>query len=561
MDMCRRILGCAVAIGVVALSGCKSADGLFARERASNHWLQENQSTIFEPTSDREPEILPGTHFAAGQLFEKQGQTQRAIAQYQQAIGLDPEFTSAYNRLAICLDRVGLHNEAERVLREGVRIEPAAAYLRNNLGFNLMAQGRWQEAEQQFRQALRMNPDYQRARINLGVALNKQSLSDEAFTEFQVVLGGAFAHYNMGLLHKADGDYARAAESFRQALAGEPTLTAAKVQLERVRSLRSGVEQGTPDKFAVVFSEQPSVNQANGNPPVLDERHTLPLTVADSLPGEEAEPPQLDADPLDPGRPVVVAQAPPAIDPAMISADVEQVPESFADEPLCLEAERTADPQMSIQTYQTLATARTETKTTAPAGDQLEPEVEPAAPSRIVPLLPEGDLKAAVSRRVGLAPTYVLGAVAVGSADDTAAQPNPDSVDAAGDDDDFLGHLPLTLCNEPCEPAEIAALVARLVEAMKPCAEGEFVDQFVFGGGYDLDDGAQDAFDSSPLWSEPGAGAGPVAAQTRGQEFLKHFSRIGLSELRQQDLPTSKSGDVVESGPNPWPAHHLPDLD
>ena len=157
MDVWRRFLGCAVAIGFVASSGCKSADGLFAREQATNHWLQKNQAKIFEPEVQHEPEILPVTHFAAGQLFEKQGQTERAIAQYRQAIELNPRFTSANNRLAICLDRVGLHHEAERALREGVRIEPTAAYLRNNLGFNLMAQGRWQEAEQQFRQALHMS--------------------------------------------------------------------------------------------------------------------------------------------------------------------------------------------------------------------------------------------------------------------------------------------------------------------------------------------------------------------------------------------------------------------
>lgn len=545
MVVWRRFLGFAVAIGVVALSGCKSADGLFAREQATNHWLQKNQAKIFEPTAEHEPAILPVTHFAAGQLFEKQGQTEIAIAQYRQATELNPQFTTAYNRLAICLDRVGLHHEAERALREGVRIEPTAAYLRNNLGFNLMAQGRWQEAEQQFRQALHMNPGYQRARINLGVALSKQSLSDEAFAQFQIVVGGAFAHFNMGLLHKAEGDYAQAAESFRQALAAEPKLTAAKVQLERLRSMLSGVEQETPEKFVIAFTEQPVANQANGQPPVLDERYPLPSTVADSLPSDETEVTKPDADPLDKEQPVVVAQAQPPIGPAPISAVVEQEPETFADDPLCLEAERTDDPQMSIETYQTLAIAGAETKTTPPAGDELEPELEPAATSQVGPVLPEGDLDA----------------VAVDSADETVAQPKPDNGGAAGDDSDYLRHLPLTLCNEPCEPAEIAALLARLVEAMEPCAEGEFVDQFVFGGGYDLDDGAQDAFDSSPLWSEQEAEAGPVAAQTRDQEFLKHFSRIGLTELRQQDLPTSKSGDVVESGPNSWPARHLPDLD
>lgn len=64
--------------------------------------------------------------------------------------------------------------QAERELREAIRIEPDDAKAHNNLGF-LLAQDlkRFDEAEREFREAIRIKPDDAKANYNLGLLLEK----------------------------------------------------------------------------------------------------------------------------------------------------------------------------------------------------------------------------------------------------------------------------------------------------------------------------------------------------------------------------------------------------
>ena len=220
-------------------AGCGLMNSLLGREQNPNQWLQQNQARIFEEQDVPDPEVEPFTHFAAGQLFEEQKKIPRAILQYRKAIDLNPKFIGAHNRLAICLDKIGQHAEAESTLRRAIKLNPKLAYLRNNLAFSLMAQKRWGDSERELRAVLQLKPNYQRARVNLGIVMSKLARREEAFQQFQMVLGDARAHYNIGLLDKSGGRYAQAAESFRDAIALEPNFKAAKIQLEKLRKIAS----------------------------------------------------------------------------------------------------------------------------------------------------------------------------------------------------------------------------------------------------------------------------------------------------------------------------------
>ena len=71
------VLSVVVATLVVGASGCKTSANRVAQQVAQNQWLQQNQATILEDVSSPEPALEPVTHFAAGQLFEKQEQFAR----------------------------------------------------------------------------------------------------------------------------------------------------------------------------------------------------------------------------------------------------------------------------------------------------------------------------------------------------------------------------------------------------------------------------------------------------------------------------------------------------
>ena len=70
-------------------------------------WLEADADAAANAKEMKEPQIMPKTYFAAGQLFEQQGQIQKAVAQYRRAIDSQPDYVPAYNRLGVLLGARG----------------------------------------------------------------------------------------------------------------------------------------------------------------------------------------------------------------------------------------------------------------------------------------------------------------------------------------------------------------------------------------------------------------------------------------------------------------------
>lgn len=193
------------------------------------------------------PEITAKTHYAAGQMLERQGNLQAAIGQFERAIVADPRYAPAYNRLAIVYQKLGQPAEAENMFKQGIRAAPGSAVLRNNLGFCLLAQRRFAEATEAFRDALTQQPDFERARMNLAIALAQSGRTDEALSEFSRVVPAETAHYNVALLAMHRGDYDVARHSLKLALEINPDFTEARDQLSLADRLAAGSQEEKPD--------------------------------------------------------------------------------------------------------------------------------------------------------------------------------------------------------------------------------------------------------------------------------------------------------------------------
>lgn len=457
------VLGGVVATLVIGVAGCNTPADRLEQQFAQNQWLQENQASIFQDVSAPAPALKPVTHFAAGQLFENQQQFSRAIIQYRKAIALNPKFTVAYNRIGICLDNLGQHGQAEQAFRQAILLEPELSHLRNNLAFNLMVQHRWTDAEEELREALFLKPGYERARTNLGIVLAKQSRDAEALASFRMVLGEALANYNMGLLLKSDHRYTEAAESFRRAVRHEPRFTAAKVQLDNLRTLALARDStitpkltatarnfdrartsSTLDKIAEPVDDATSLQtrvEANPAPPLTEEQ----VAVTDA---QDLEMPQTD-----PALPVVLATPDsvtdqPAVHPidstpsGTVQEEVQEDADAFAhvELPSVFAQQAPAEPTLKVKTAESLA-------------PEPPPETLPAA--TVKPHLPQ--------------------AAVIGDRKPSVLEPPALPLS-----------LPVTLCNQPCEAVGMQDRLARLQEQLKPCLEDEYVDQFFFeGAGYE----------------------------------------------------------------------------
>ncbi len=139
---------------------------------------------------------------AASELA-KAGQYDKAIAEWKNAIQLNPAEALPYNNLGLALMETGRSAEAIAAYEKAVELSPDYAEALNNLGEALTSVNRLEEAMTRFEKALEMDPRNGSAHSNLGVALARKGRVDEAIVHFERALqykpDSADVHNNLGL--------------------------------------------------------------------------------------------------------------------------------------------------------------------------------------------------------------------------------------------------------------------------------------------------------------------------------------------------------------------------
>lgn len=105
-----------------------------------------------------------------GQFFEKQGETERAIAAYRDALQRDPYFNAARINLAYLLNGKGKNKEAEELLRAVIEQEPKYGQAYYSLGLLLAEMKQLEEATRFFKEAAALLPQQSRVFYNLAIA-------------------------------------------------------------------------------------------------------------------------------------------------------------------------------------------------------------------------------------------------------------------------------------------------------------------------------------------------------------------------------------------------------
>jgi len=160
-------------------------------------------------------------HCDLGLALSTQGQAAEAIAEYQTAVRLDPDFAEAHGNLAVELAKRGDTDAAVLHFRAALRSRPGDAATQLNLGLALTQQQKFDEAAAQFLGVLRVDPNRAEAHAHLAVALGMQGESDAAIRELRAAIrikpDVADWHTNLGRLLERAGKPAEAAAEFDQA--------------------------------------------------------------------------------------------------------------------------------------------------------------------------------------------------------------------------------------------------------------------------------------------------------------------------------------------------------
>jgi Flp pilus assembly protein TadD len=113
----------------------------------------------------------PNPRNGLGAILFERGNFELAAVQYTEALRLRPGYAAAHNNMAVLLTRQGKFDLAESHLIQALRTNPGYVSAYNNLGVALASQGKFASALAQFGEALRLNPSYSEAYNNCALIM------------------------------------------------------------------------------------------------------------------------------------------------------------------------------------------------------------------------------------------------------------------------------------------------------------------------------------------------------------------------------------------------------
>ena len=183
---------------------------------------------------------LVGTDFVsgyvnAGDAIMEKNDYDRALAFYDKAIEVRPDYAKAHLGKALCLTHMGRREEAVEFYKKSIELDPKSSQAWNNLGLWYDQNGDAEKAEEYFLKAIELKPSSSQAHNNLGTLYGKRGEIDKATAEFEKSLAfnpaSAKANSNLALMVYKQGDAARAKTLWEKALELDPNYPEAKKAL------------------------------------------------------------------------------------------------------------------------------------------------------------------------------------------------------------------------------------------------------------------------------------------------------------------------------------------
>jgi predicted O-linked N-acetylglucosamine transferase (SPINDLY family) len=177
-------------------------------------------------------------HFVLGQSLQALRRWDAAIAAYDRALKLRPDFLDAWNNLGICRQLRRQFPQAAAAYRQALTLDPVNAGVMANLGTVLREMGEWTEAVGLLRAAADLEPGVASHTVNLGIAYWNQGNFVEAERTLNQALvrapNDADAAFNLGNALHGLGRVREAVDRYRQAAVLRPGYVDALINLGNV---------------------------------------------------------------------------------------------------------------------------------------------------------------------------------------------------------------------------------------------------------------------------------------------------------------------------------------
>ena len=254
------LLFAAVAVGLGVASGRRNQD-------------YSSEETIWSDTVAKNPANSRAHNNLGNAWMKMPGRMNEAVAQYEEALRLKPDYAEAHNNMGNAWmtvpDRL---DDAIAQYREALRLNPDYAEARNNLGDAwLKIPERLDGAVAQLEEAIRLKPDYPEAHNNLGDAwMAMPGRLDDAIAQYQAALrlrpGYAEAHYNLAnAWSKMPGRWDDAVAQYEEALRLKPDFVEAHYNLGNARAKMPGGMSDAAIQFEAALRLRPDYAEAHFN--------------------------------------------------------------------------------------------------------------------------------------------------------------------------------------------------------------------------------------------------------------------------------------------------------
>ena len=181
-------------------------------------------------------------HVMLGDVYLESKKYEQALGEYEAAALLNPNSAAPLLGAASTLLSQGQLDLAAGKIDEAERLEPLSSEVQFARGRISERAGRTPEALGHYERAVTANPSDPRPRARLANAAIQLRLVDVAAAQFTELLAMGYeparTHFGLGWVAQARGDRATAAREYRQALALDPGLTAAREALSRLEGKR-----------------------------------------------------------------------------------------------------------------------------------------------------------------------------------------------------------------------------------------------------------------------------------------------------------------------------------
>jgi tetratricopeptide (TPR) repeat protein len=207
-------------------------------------YLGSRPVSALQPEPSPQPQLpapsqTAKTFYDRGVQFANKGDYETAIADFTEAIRLDPNNKEAYNWRGSAYHNNNDYDWAIADYTQAIRIDPnymSAYYNRGNAYSN---KSDYDRAIADYTQAIRIDPNYMSAYYNRGNAYRNKSDYDRAIADYTQAIridpNFALSYNNRGFAYFSKKDYDRAIADYEAALKIDPSYTLAKNNLENAR--------------------------------------------------------------------------------------------------------------------------------------------------------------------------------------------------------------------------------------------------------------------------------------------------------------------------------------